>query len=288
MENRHNNQKNCTFATEILALSATMMFTMIVPELHYYHLGDGVTAFSTTRQGGYSQGNYGQFNINCYCGDDKEAIQKNREALCQLLAIADDHLVMPHQVHLTKIAQIDDAFFALPADERHQALEGVDALMTNIEGVCIGVSTADCIPVLLYDPVQRAACAIHAGWRGTVKRITEQAVAQMTAVYGTRPADIIAQIGPGIHLDSFEVGDEVYEAFQQEGFPMQAISKKKEKWHIDLPECNRLLLIAKGIPADHIAVSSVCTYQQSDRFFSARRLGINSGRIFTSIILRQK
>ena len=288
MENRHNNQKNCTFATEILALSATMMFTMIVPELHYYHLGDGVTAFSTTRQGGYSQGNYGQFNINCYCGDDKEAIQKNREALCQLLAIADDHLLMPHQVHLTKIAQIDDAFFALPADERHQALEGVDALMTNIEGVCIGVSTADCIPVLLYDPVQRAACAIHAGWRGTVKRITEQAVAQMTAVYGTRPADIIAQIGPGIHLDSFEVGDEVYEAFQQEGFPMQAISKKKEKWHIDLPECNRLQLIAKGIPADHIAVSSICTFQQSDRFFSARRLGINSGRIFTSIILRQK
>lgn len=288
MENRHNNQKNCTFATEILALSATMMFTMIVPELHYYHLGDGVTAFSTTRQGGYSQGNYGQFNINCYCGDDKEAIQKNREALCQLLAIADDHLLMPHQVHLTKIAQIDDAFFALPADERHQALEGVDALMTNIEGVCIGVSTADCIPVLLYDPVQRAACAIHAGWRGTVKRITEQAVAQMTAVYGTRPADIIAQIGPGIHLDSFEVGNEVYEAFQQEGFDMQAISKKKEKWHIDLPECNRLQLIAKGIPADHIAVSSTCTFQQADRFFSARRLGINSGRIFTSIILRQK
>ena len=160
--------------------------------------------------------------------------------------------------------------------------------MTNIEGVCIGVSTADCIPVLLYDPVQRAACAIHAGWRGTVKRITEQAVAQMTAVYGTRPADIIAQIGPGIHLDSFEVGDEVYEAFQQEGFDMQAISKKKEKWHIDLPECNRLQLIAKGIPADHIAVSSICTYQQADRFFSARRLGINSGRIFTSIILRQK
>ena len=288
MENRHNNQKNCTFATEILALSATMMFTMIVPELHYYHLGDGVTTFSTTRQGGYSQGNYGQFNINCYCGDDKEAIRQNREALCQLLAIADDHLVMPHQVHLTKIAQIDDAFFALPADERHQTLEGVDALMTNMEGVCIGVSTADCIPVLLYDPVHRAACAIHAGWRGTVKRITEQAVAQMTAVYGTHPADIIAQIGPGIHLDSFEVGDEVYEAFQQEGFDMQAISKKKEKWHIDLPECNRLQLIAKGVPADHIAVSSVCTYQQADRFFSARRLGINSGRIFTAIILGRK
>ena len=286
MENRHNNQKNCTFATEILALSATMMFTMIVPELHYYHLGDGVTAFSTTRQGGYSQGNYGQFNINCYCGDDKEAIQKNREALCQLLAIADDHLVMPHQVHLTKIAQIDDAFFALPADERHQALEGVDALMTNIEGVCIGVSTADCIPVLLYDPVQRAACAIHAGWRGTVKRITEQAVAQMTAVYGTHPADIIAQIGPGIHLDSFEVGDEVYEAFEKAGFEMTAISRHDEKWHIDLPLCNRLQLEAVGVPRHQVSVVSDCTFKQPDIWFSARRLGISSGRIFTGILLK--
>ena len=257
----------------------------INPKLQYYPLGDGVTAFSTMRQGGYSKDNYGEFNINCYCGDDKKAIRKNREALCGLLAIDDYHLLMPHQVHLTKIAQIDNTFLSLTADERHQALEGVDALMTNVEGVCIGVSTADCIPVLLYDPVHRAVCAIHAGWRGTVKRITEQAVEQMTNVYGSRPADIMAQIGPGIHLDSFEVGDEVYEAFANEGFDMQAISKRKKKWHIDLPECNRLQLVSTGIPADQIAVSQVCTFQQSGDFFSARRLGINSGRIFTAVIL---
>ena len=256
------------------------------PKLQFYPLGDGVTAFSTMRQGGYSKGNYGEFNINCYCGDDKEAIRKNREALCQLLDISDDHLLMPHQVHLTKIAQIDKTFFSLTTDERHQALEGVDALMTNMKEVCIGVSTADCIPVLLYDAVHHAACAIHAGWRGTVKRITELAVEQMTAVYGTQPSDIVAQIGPGIHLDSFEVGDEVYEAFANEGFNMQTISRHDEKWHIDLPECNRQQLMATGIPASHIAVSPVCTFQQATDFFSARRLSINSGRIFTAIILR--
>ena len=192
---------------------------------------------------------------------------------------------MPHQVHLTEVVQIDEAFLTLSADERQQRFEGVDALMTDISHVCIGVSTADCIPVLLYDPAHHAVCAIHAGWRGTVQRIVQVAVEQMTKAYGSQPQNMIAQIGPGISLDSFEVGDEVYEAFQQEAFPMELISKKYEKWHINLPECNRLQLIGTGVPAQHIAVSLVCTFKLADSFFSARRLGINSGRIFTAIIL---
>jgi hypothetical protein len=256
------------------------------PVLQYYPMGEGVTAFSSTRQGGYSEGRYGEFNINRYCGDSEEAIQKNREALCQLLGIEDHHLLMPHQVHLAEIAVVDHEMLRLSTEEQQQKLDGIDALMTNEAGVCIGVSTADCIPVLLYDPTHHAVCAIHAGWRGTVKRITEQTIGQMTQVYGTNPSDIVAQIGPGIHLDSFEVGDEVYEAFDNEGFDMQTISQKKEKWHIDLPECNRQQLLATGVPSSHITVSPICTFQQSDCYFSARRLGINSGRIFTAIILR--
>jgi hypothetical protein len=149
--------------------------------------------------------------------------------------------------------------------------------------------------VLLYDKVHRAVCAVHAGWRGTVQRIVEKAVAKMAAVYGTCPADIVAQIGPGIHLDSFEVGDEVYEAFANAGFDMQSISKKYpcggsacHKWHIDLPECNRLQLLSAGIPVANVTVSPVCTFQQSDIYFSARRLGINSGRIFTGCMITIK
>lgn len=247
-------------------------------------MGAGVTAFSTTRYGGCSTGNYASFNINRYCSDDEENIRKNRQLLCQTLGIEDHRLIMPHQVHETRVANIDEAFFSLTADERQEVVEGVDALMTNLEGVCIGVSTADCIPVLLYDSNHQAVCAIHAGWRGTVKRIVVKAIEAMTDTYGTQPQQLVAQIGPGIHLDNFEVGDEVYEAFQQAGFPMEQISKRYNKWHIDLPACNRLQLIAAALSPQNIKVSPVCTFQQSADYFSARRLGINSGRIFTGIM----
>lgn len=202
-----------------------------------------------------------------------------------MLGISNDRLIMPHQVHLTKVAQIDERFLSMNAAERDESLEGVDALMTNLEGVCIGVSTADCIPVLLYDKENRAVCAIHAGWRGTVKRIVEKAVAAMTETYDTLPQHLTAQIGPGIHLDSFEVGDEVFDAFAQEGFDMPSISRRDKKWHIDLPECNRQQLTASGLAAKNITISPVCTFQQSADYFSARRLGVSSGRIFTGIML---
>ena len=258
---------------------------MIQPELHFYDFGEGVRAFSSTRHGGFSKGHYAAFNINHYCGDSEEDINQNRALLCQLLGIEETNLVMPHQVHQTKVATIDEAFLELSAEDQKAHLEGVDALMTDRTGVCIGVSTADCIPILLYDKVHHASCAIHAGWRGTVKRIVEKAVAKMTTVYGTRPADLLAQIGPGIHLESFEVGDEVYEAFANEGFVAECV-KMGPKWHIDLPTCNRQQLLAAGVPMGQISVSPVDTYQQYDTYFSARRLGINSGRIFTGILLR--
>lgn len=256
------------------------------PQLDYYDMGVGVTAFSSTRHEGCSKGSYATFNINRYCGDEEEDIRTNRLALCQLLGVTDDRLIMPHQVHLTKTVCIDEQFLTLPAMERQEELEGVDALMTNLSGVCIGVSTADCIPILLYDKEHHAACAIHAGWRGTVKRIVINAVEAMRKAYGTHPEQLRAQIGPGISLDSFEVGDEVYEAFLQEGFDMTTISERKKKWHINLPECNRQQLMTAGLLPEHIAVSPVCTMKQSADYFSARRLGINSGRIFTGILLK--
>ena len=256
------------------------------PQLDYYDMGSGIVAFSSTRHGGCSKGSYAEFNINHYCGDSEEDIRQNRRALCQLLGITDDRLLMPHQVHETKVVKIDERFFALDDTERRNALKGVDALMTDLKGVCIGVSTADCIPVLLYDEAHHAVCAIHAGWRGTVKRIVMKAVEAMSATYGTQPQQLKAQIGPGIHLDSFEVGDEVYDAFAGEGFPMELISKRQEKWHIDLPACNRLQLIASGLQPQHIETSSVCTFQQSEDYFSARRLGISSGRIFTGMMMQ--
>jgi len=251
---------------------------MISPQLTYYNMGTGVTAFSTTRQGGCSTGNYAAFNINGYCGDDEVHIAANKVALCGLLGIDSNRLVMPHQVHDCVVRRIDGP--------QQGVIEGVDAVMTDVPQLCIGVSTADCIPVLLYDSTHRAISAVHAGWRGTVLRIVQKAVEAMCHAYGTAPADLQAVIGPGISLDSFEVGDEVYDQFLSAGFDMQPISRREAKWHIDLPMCNRLQLMEAGVAADHIQMTNICTYQQYDRYFSARRLGIQSGRIYTGILIK--
>ena len=165
-------------------------------------------------------------------------------------------------------------------------LDNTDALVTDVRGVCIGVSTADCIPVLLYDPVQKVSAAVHAGWRGTVACIVVKTVQRLCQMYGSNPSDIRAVVGPGISLDNFEVGDEVYQQFAEAGFDMSAISRRYDKWHIDLPECNRVQLLEAGLKEANIHASGICTYDNNNDFFSARRQGIMSGRIYTGIMMK--
>lgn len=261
----------------------TKTLKMSSPQLHYYDLGSDVMAFSSTRHGGVSTGSYASFNINAYCGDDAASIAANRQALAALLDIPDGHIIMPHQTHSTHVCRI----VAPPPS----MIEDTDVLMTDVPQLCIGVSTADCIPVLLYDADRHAVCAVHAGWRGTQQRVVQVAVRAMTEAYGTRPESLRAVIGPGISLDCFEVGDEVYDAFAAAGFDMQAIARKmlfrgQTKWHIDLWACNRQQLQQSCVPEEQIHTAGICTYQRSDDYFSARKLGINSGRIFSAIMLR--
>lgn len=248
-----------------------------------------ITAFSTQRAGGVSVGTYASFNANHYCGDDPAHVTQNRTRLCRALGITSSQLVLPHQTHSTHVLDINPAFLQASAEEQTQLLEDIDAVITQQEQLCICVSTADCIPVLLQDPVRKVVAAIHAGWRGTCARIVEHTIQVMQATYGCNPSDLKAVIGPGISLDSFEIGDEVYQAFQEGGFPMDAIAKRYPaatgtKWHIDLWECNRLQLLGMGVCESQIEVSGICTYKEHEQYFSARRLGIKSGRILTGIM----
>ena len=258
---------------------------MKAPRLTYYDISPRIVAFSTTRHGGFSHGAYGDFNINPYCGDTPEAVADNRKALCRLLGVDEERLILPHQVHRTEVVTVEPDFFSYASDRRAGMLEGVDAVMSDVPGVCFGVSTADCIPVIMYDAVRHAACVVHAGWRGTVARITEKAVAAMCRRYGSLPPDIFAVVGPGISAEAFEVGDEVYDEFSRNGFDMTSIAFRRGKWHIDLPSCNRLQLLECGIPEHNVQLSGICTYSSFDDYFSARRLGAASGRIFTGVCL---
>ena len=210
---------------------------------------------------------------------------QNRAILCNELGISDNRLLLPRQTHGCEVLCIDEAFLALSPEEQGVLLYGKDAVLTDISRLCIGVSTADCVPVLLYDAVKGVVAAVHAGWRGTVARIVEKALETMQERYGCSPTDVKAVVGPSISLTAFEVGDEVYDAFAVAEFPMEKIARKYgDKWHIDLWEANRLQLLACGVPADAIEVCGVCTFTRYDEFFSARRMGINSGRIFSGIM----
>ena len=249
-----------------------------------------VTAFSTTRHGGCGSGTYGTFNCTPYTEDNPDAVHKNQGQLCRMLGIPTDRLILPYQTHSCNILRIDDDFMQRSSDERHALLQEKDAVMTSLEEVCLCVSTADCIPILLYDHTHKAIAAVHAGWRGTVGRIAEQTLQAMHDTYGTKYANIEAFIGPGISLEAFEVGIEVYRAFEVAGFDMNGIAQwheEKGKYHLDLPAANRMQLEAMGVKAERIYDSKICTYTSHHDFFSARRLGIKSGRILSGIMIKK-
>ena len=144
-------------------------------------------------------------------GDDAQAFTAGRDAVLPC------HVIQPHQTHSVNVIRIDN-----PEMTREQ-LEGVDALVTNLRGVAIGVRTADCIPVLLYDSVRGAIGAAHSGWRGTVNMIAKKTIVEMVRLFGCSPSNIRAVIGPGIGFDSFQVGEEVALVFKESGFPVDRI-----------------------------------------------------------------
>ena len=195
-------------------------------------------------------------------------------------------VVTGHQVHGTKIAIVTDQ------ETGRDELEGYDALITNVKGCAIGVRTADCIPVLLYDPVNEVVAAIHSGWKGTLNRISQKTVFRMKDAFGSSPEDILAVVGPGICRSCFQVGEEVVNYFKGNGINIDPIysweGPKQEGMkgghHLDLIEENKLLLLECGVPASNIQVSGICTYED-ERFFSARREGSACGRIISAIKL---
>ena len=189
-------------------------------------------------------------------------------------------VIQGHQVHDCKVAIIDRP------DMTRADLEGYDAFITNLPGVAIGVRTADCVPVLLYDPAKRVVAAVHAGWKGTVLHISQKAIEVMAVKFGTRAEDLRAVIGPAIGPDSFQVGVEVAEKFKMAGFPMDDIwsfrgpgdgSPMSGGHHIDLFKANRWLLQEAGFLQDNIQVFDLDTFID-DTFYSARREGPQCGR----------
>jgi len=223
-----------------------------------------VRAFSTTRQGGFSQQPWDSLNLGDNCGDDPQHVRENRQFLETLLPSKPQWL---RQVHGTRIVNLDDG----------EALIEADASTTTKAGKVCAILTADCLPVLFCDRAGTKIAAAHAGWRGLANGVLEATVAAM----GCNPGDLLAWLGPAIGPRAFEVGQDVVDAFTQAHNDNNiAFKPHGDRWLADLYKLARLALGRVGVK--EISGGQYCTHTQQDKFFSYRRDG-KTGRMATVI-----
>jgi hypothetical protein len=255
-------------------------------------LGDSnrvVHAFST-RQGGVSLGPYATLNLGASVGDDPAAVEENRRRFFGGFGVESSQVVRVKQVHGDGVLTVTEdlvsrrGFPGVLLDERFE----YDALVTNLPDLALVVSTADCLPVLIHDPVHRAVAAVHAGWRSTAKRIAARALEAMATAYGTDPKDCRVAIGPGIRGCCYEVGEEVTKAMATAlpTWEAHAEGTRPNHWRLDLAGVNRALLETAGIRSRRIADVELCTACRTDLFFSHRAEKARTGRMMNLILMR--
>ena len=240
----------------------------------------------STRLGGVSQGIYAAMNLRGsqpleeVAADAPENVRENYRRLCAALGADSDRLVLSKQVHRDTVRQVtaEDTGKGLlrPADYT------ADALVTNVPGMSLMVFSADCIILLLHDPVTGSIGAVHAGWRGTALDLPAKAVAEMGRLYGARPRDIHVAIGPGIGACCFETHDDVPDALRAAfgsglNFAMFPQPDRPGKWAVDLKAVNAWRLTEAGVPREQIDLCPICTACNTDLFWSHRRTGDRRG-----------
>ena len=255
----------------------------------------------STRQGGFSRAYGGQaLNLGFTQDDFKATVERNRAAFSHELTSGSWPLVTLRQVHSDTIR-----FVEAPSKSD---LVG-DGLITSTPGLLLAIQTADCLPIILVDPKRRAVGVFHAGWRGTLKRIVEKGVGEMRRRFGTRPADLKAAIGPGVHSCCYQVGKEVREQFEsqfayaaklfreieesdpvRDKYPMLFLtarppghSELPKKIFLDLVEANRQQLLSAGVPARSIEASPLCTSCNPELLFSYRAEKGRTGRMMAVV-----
>lgn len=257
--------------------------------IHYPILSkfNELTHFCTTRFGGVSAGTYGSFNLSPYTGDVLENYTQNQHELALELGISVEQLLFPKQTHSDVVKVIDTSFFNLSTEGKQIFLTGVDALITKEPRVCIAVTTADCVPIMLYDSVHNVVAVVHAGWRGTCSRLVEKTLRAMRTHFGTNPIDVHASIGVSISAAVYRVGEELVAEFEKQQYDTELIfNRSNEELYLDLWVANKWLLEQNAVPTSQIEIAGICSFTQHERFFSARKLGLQSGRMLSGIMLR--
>jgi hypothetical protein len=246
-----------------------------------------VEAIVTTRHGGVSAGGYATLNLSFAVGDEAANVRENRRRAAAALGADPADFVFAAQVHGRRAEVVSAADRGRGTLAAGDAAGPADALVTATPGTVLAILVADCVPIVLYDPAAHVLACVHAGWRGTVARTAQAALAAMCSL-GTRPEDVIAGIGPSVAAGSYRVGEEVAaaarDAFGEEaagaaqddsGQQAQALlcpapTGGPGQWLFDLPAANRHILRAAGVPDGQIHVAATPTGPDPGLFFSHR------------------
>lgn len=221
------------------------------------------------RTGGVSAAPYSSLNLGLSSGDAEDVVAENRRRVLSAFGTDESWACAFSQVHGTEVIEGAASWFEQEAD----------AVVSNTPGLLLIISTADCLPVLFYDPVTGAVGAAHCGWRGTVGGIAARTLTRLSELYGSDPADVQVAFGPSISRPNYQVGAEVVAAFQDAGFPASVYEPDEGgRYRLDVAAANRWALLENGVELEHLWESGLCTYADPARFYSHRRDQGQTGR----------
>lgn len=244
-----------------------------------------VTHGFTTRMGGVSKGDCSTMNISTTRGDAPEAIEENRKRLARALGVKVEDFTYTHQTHTTNVAVVRE-------EDRGKRFMETDGMVTNVPEICLVTFYADCVPLYFVDPVHKAIGLSHSGWRGTVGRMGQVTLEKMKEVYGTRPEDVYAAIGPSICQDCYEVSGDVIEEFQKSFsksvWPQLFYKKENGKYQLNLWKANQLVLKEAGVEEQKIAVTNLCTHCNPEILFSHRSTGVKRGNLSALLAIKRE
>ncbi|MCI0708010.1 MAG: peptidoglycan editing factor PgeF [Ignavibacteriae bacterium] len=221
----------------------------------------------STRHGGVSPEPYGM-NVSYKVGDSEGNVTANRQRLFEEVGIQQKDLALPKQCHSARALEVESG----------GQYESCDGLVSATPGIWLGISIADCVPVMLADRKRRAVAALHAGWRGTAQGIVGEGVRLMSQAFHTEPEDIVAFIGPSAGGCCYEVGEDVAAKFSPHVF-----KGRNGSYLLDLKKENKLQLQHAGIPEERIEISAYCTICTPNLFHSYRRDKERSGRMMALV-----
>ena len=248
-----------------------------------------VTDGFSTRLGGVSEGCFSSLNLSFDRGDDRAAVAENFRRMGEALGVRCEDMVLSQQTHTTNIRIVTDEDRG-KGITRERDYTDIDGLITNVPGICLVTTYADCVPLYFLDPVKKVIALSHSGWRGTVGKIGKKTVELMHDNFGSDPADILAAVGPSVCQDCYEVSADVIdrfkEVFDRSVWDELFYGKPDGKYQLDLWKANEKIFLEAGIRKDHIAVTNVCTHCNSEILYSHRAMGDKRGNLCAFLALK--